>query len=472
MAGSKRGFRGLRVAWRVALAAAAAASLLGGSAQAKGKLETGFLEVLYGSADAGLRDQWFDRTVDAHAGVVRLHVFWRSAAPTEPTDPLNPADPAYQWGTLDGSVTDAAERGLKVLLTITSVPDWAEGANRPGNVNPGSWKPNPNAYGEFAQAVAERYSGDFLGLPRVKHYQAWNEQNLEVHLSPQYEDGKQYSVGHYRRMLNAFTSGIKAVDPTNQAVTGGTAPYGDPPGGKRTRPLVFLRKLMCLKGRKKLADSPCPTKPRFDILAHHPINTSGGPHRSAVHPDDASTPDFKNVVRTLRAGERASNVPGGNHPAWATELWWESNPPDNRQGIPVARHARWLEDALYVLWKQGAKVVINLQIRDAEFNQQTAFERNTTGIFFHSGEKKPAFRAWRFPFVTHRRSSKQIGAWGKAPAAGTLVIERKRDGKWRKLKQRQVDAGEVFTEALKLGGAAKLRARVGATTSLAWNQSS
>ena len=426
---------GLGGAARLALASALVFGLLAGSAEAKGKLETGFLEVLYGSGDAGVRDQWFDRTVDANAGVVRLHVFWSSVAAHEPTAPTNPADPAYQWGTLDGSVIDAADRGLKVLLTITGTPAWAEGPNRPNNVNPGSWKPNPNAFGQFAEAVAERYSGDFLGLPRVRHYQAWNEGNLEGHLSPQYEDGKQYSVGHYRRMLNAFSEGIKAVDPTNQAVTTGTAPYGDPPGGTRTRPLVFLRKLMCLQGRKELNDRPCETKPEFDILAHHPINTAGGPHRSALHPDDASTPDFKNVVRVLRRAERAGNVVGDKHPAWATEIWWESDPPDDRQGIPVGRHARWLEDALYVLWKQGAKVVINLQVRDAAFDPQNPFVRNTAGVIFNSGEEKPAFRAWRFPFVTHRRSGSKVGAWGIAPSAGELRIERKRGNDWRSIER-------------------------------------
>ena len=117
--------------------------------------------------------------------MVRQHVFWSSVAATKPTDPRNPADSAYNWGTLDGTVTAALDRGLRVLLTITAAPDWAEGDYRPGSVNPGSWKPSPAAFGDFAHAVAERYSGDFLGLPRVKDYQDWNEPNLSGHLAPQ-----------------------------------------------------------------------------------------------------------------------------------------------------------------------------------------------------------------------------------------------------------------------------------------------
>ena len=101
-------------------------------------------------------------------------------------------------------------------------------------------------------------------------------------------------------MLNAFDAGVHAVQPGAVVVTGGTAPNGGPRGSDRTRPLAFQRALLCLKGRTKLKPVTCGTKARFDALAHHPINTSGGPSRSALHPDDASTPDVDEVVRTLR----------------------------------------------------------------------------------------------------------------------------------------------------------------------------
>ena len=257
MSGLRRVFAGRKL-YAASLAALCLALFATGVEAKPKKLETGFLEVLYGSGSPSVRDQWFDRTVDARAGVVRLHVFWRSVAPTEPAQPQNPADPAYDWGTLDGSITDAADRGLRVLLTITAAPDWAEGGNRPGNVNAGSWKPSPPAYGQFAHAVAERYSGDFSGLPRVRHFQAWNEQNLEGHLSPQYEDGKQFSVDHYRRMLNAFYRrdqgggcGQSSGNRRHRALRGS-------PRGRQDAAAVFLRKLMCLTGRKELNDSRLP----------------------------------------------------------------------------------------------------------------------------------------------------------------------------------------------------------------------
>jgi hypothetical protein len=461
--------RGSGKALVAAVAAAVVVVALPSAAQARPQLETGFLEVLYGSADSAEREESFDRTVDARGGLVRLHLLWSSVAASKPTNPQNPADPAYEWGTLDASVAEARDRGLRVLLTVTSAPSWAEDDDRPGSVNPGTWKPKPAAFGDFAHALAERYSGDFMGLPRVKDYQAWNEPNLDVHLSPQYEGGSQFSAGHYKRMLNAFWSGIKGVHASNRVVTGGTAPYGDPPGGDRTRPLAFWRKVLCLKDRKRLRPKKCPTKAKFDVLAHHPINTSGGPLRSALHADDASTPDFKHVRRTLRAAERGHRVgTKGRHPLWATEIWWESNPPDRVEGIRLRRHARWLEQALYVLWKQGAKVVVNLQLRDAAFNPSEPFGATVTGVYFRGWKPKPAFRAFRFPFVADRISKGTLRLWGKAPASGRLKIEKRRKGGWRRIEALRVRAGKVFSAKIHLRGAAKLRAQVAGETSLVW----
>ena len=446
-------------------------SLAVSPAQARPGLTTGFLETRYSSSNALERNQSFDSTVDARAGIIREHAFWRAIAATKPSDPRNPADPAYNWGRLDDTVRGARSHDLAVLLTITGAPNWAEGKNRPNNVNPGAWKPRPNALDDFAHAIAERYSGDFLGLPRVKHFQAWNEPTLDVHLAPQYNGKRQVSAAHYKRMLNAFYGGVKSVHDDNVVVTGGTAPYGEPPGGDRTRPLTFWRKVLCLKDRRQLNDSACPVKPKFDILAHHPINTSGGPRQSAINPNDASTPDLDKVRRTLRAAERHDNVfTPGRHPLWATELWWESDPPDGFEGIPLQKHARYIEEALYILWRDGARVVINLQLRDAAFDRNNPFGETVTGVFFRNGDPKPAYTAFRFPFVTERQSRSRIRAWGKAPASGQLRIQRRQNGDWQTMKTLPAASGEVFSTSVRLRGREELRATVAGNTSLVWQQ--
>jgi hypothetical protein len=72
--------------------------------------------------------------------------------------------------------------------------------------------------------------------------------------------------------------------------------------------------------------------------------------------------------------------------------------------------------------------------------------------------------------VTERRNKKVVRAWGKAPVAGQLQIQRKRKRGWRTLKRRSVRAGQVFNISVRLKGSAKLRARVSGESSLAWRQ--
>ena len=127
--------------------------------------ETGFADGLYESSSASERDLWFDRTVDASAGIVRINVVWRESVSGSPDDPQDPADPAYEFGSTDAAVVDATQRGLDVMFTVYQAPNFAEGANRPGSAPPGTWKPKPADYADFGHAVATRYPERSSGCP-------------------------------------------------------------------------------------------------------------------------------------------------------------------------------------------------------------------------------------------------------------------------------------------------------------------
>jgi len=435
--------------------------------RAEARFETGFAGEDYESASAATRDAAFDQTVEAAGTIARLGVDWAGLTHGQPASPTDPGDPAYDFSTLDAAVQDASERGLTVLMTVAHAPAFAEGPDRPGAAVGGTWKPDPSAFGEFAHALAARYSGTFSGLPRVRYFQAWNEPNLGDFLAPQYEGGNAVAADRYLSLLNAFYDQVKAVNPDDVVLTAGTAPYGDPPGGSRTRPLIFLRHLLCLNSKLK-KDTGCGERARFDVLAHHPIDTSGGPTVHALSPNDASTPDFREVVRTLRAAEHAHTVgTPGRHPAWATEIWWESNPPDPQEGVALHRQARWLSQALYLLWRQGASVVLNLRVMDGP-PSAAGYPHNASGISFEDGTHKPSFTAWRFPFVVTRQSDSKLRAWGKAPAAGRLVIQAESGAGWHPVKSVRVAAGAVFNLRLRTGSE-RLRAQVGDDTSLTWH---
>jgi hypothetical protein len=213
----------------------------------------------------------------------------------------------------------------------------------------------------------------------------------------------------------------------------------------------------------------CPAPARFDVLAHNPINTSGGAERSAINPDDASSPDLDRIGRVLRGAEAVGTVLPGRHPLWATESWWDSNPP-NSVGAPLGLQARWTEQAMYLAWQDGASVFINLLIRDFGTGPYDAHTALDSGIFFANGQPKPAYTAFRFPFVTERIDKRRLRAWGKAPDRGKLVIQRKARGGWVAVKKIKVSQGSVFTAKLPLRGKQRLRARVAGNQSLVWKQ--
>ena len=54
---------------------------------------------------------------------------------------------------------------------LYDAPAWAEGPRRPSNAPRGTWRPDPVALGQFAEAAARRY-------PQIRHWQVWNEPNL------------------------------------------------------------------------------------------------------------------------------------------------------------------------------------------------------------------------------------------------------------------------------------------------------
>ena len=467
--------------WRVALLAlsllvvAQAADVPAASAE-RG-LTTGIMDSEFRSA--ANRDVSLDLTERVDAGVVRIPLFWSNAVAGRPANPRDPSDPAYEFSAIDAAVKAATQRGFRVLLTVRSAPEWAEGPNRPSEhvAPPGTWDPDPRAFGDFGHALAKRYSGSFpdpasapgAPLPRVSHYEVWNEGNLTSFLAPQWEGGQPRSPAIYRDLLNAFYDGVHSAGEGYVVIGGALAPYGTARGGKRMRPLFFLRELLCLKGRRKLKPKRCPPV-KMDAFSHHAISL-GSPRSKPHHPDDAPTGQIGRVKRTVRAAEKGGNVtPRGRRPLWVTEFWWPSSPPASANvplpfgGVPLEKQARWIEEALYLFWTKGFDTAIYFQIRDPS---DGGFP---TGLFFADDTPKPAAQAFRFPFVTERQSRKRVRAWGKSPQAGELVIERHKGGDWRPLKALNVGAGNVFTTKLKLRGAAVLRARVGDEQSREWRQ--
>jgi hypothetical protein len=463
----------MRFRWALNRAAALAALTIcmstAGMAGAERPIQTGFTDPLFKHKH---RDLWLRHASEAGAGFVRISAAWSVVVSHRPANPRDPADPAYDFTPIDLAVKAARRRGLQVVLTFSRAPRWAQGPNQPPGTAFGAWKPDAQAFGDFAYATALRYSGSWPNpvtpLPRARYYDAWNEPNFSAYLAPQWEGKRAKGPSHYRHMLNAAYAGIHEAVPSDRVIAGSTGPRGQDAGKGRMRPIRFMRSLFCL-GKQGKRGGGCDEKPTLDILAHHPIDRSAGPHHHMPNRGDVGPADMGRVRQVLRRARRAHAFSPDRHvPLWVTEFWWESNPPDARYGFPVHRQARWLEEALYMFWRERISVAIDLQVRDGRDDHTRGSYQ--TGVFYLDGERKPSFRALRFPFVAHRRSARAVGIWGRSPRAGQLRIQRRDGRRWRTVKKLQVASGEVFTTHLQLGGAARLRGRVGHERSMAWNQ--
>jgi hypothetical protein len=460
----------------LALAALAVSAHASVATAASHPLQLGVADDSFLSSDVSLRETWMARSESARANLILVNAFWSGIAPAKRPaafDPADPADPAYEWRALDDAVRSAAGHGMQPVLTINYAPKWAEGANRPKSAERGTWLPSPTQLGLFSRAIAKRYSGQFVdpedpaagALPKVRYFEIWAEENLTVHLNPLWEGNRMVAPAHYRKMLNAAYQAIHATNPGAKVIVGGLAPYGDARPGGRIPPVWFWRSLLCLKG-SRLQTTRCPDPAHFDIAAHNPINV-GGPGRSALSPLDASTPDIRRVTKVVRrAVQTGRALPARPKPFWATEIWWDSNPPDPN-GVPAHLHARFVTKAIYSLWKQGASAVIWWYIRD----QSHAAGFNGTqqsGLFFRDGRPKPAYRAFRFPFIAGRDRGGRLFVWGKAPSPGPLVVERQTGSGWAPLIRVGAGRNDIFERHVAVGGRFKVRARQGAETSLPW----
>jgi hypothetical protein len=456
----------------VACLLAAVAAAPAGAAR---PLTLGFGDGIF-SAPASESAPWFQRAVDSGSTVVREGNGWASLSPRRPVSPADPADPAYRWQSLDDEVRNAAAHGLSPIISLTGAPAWAEGPQRPASAVAGAWRPDAAAYEQFARALGTRYSGTYpdpqnpgQSLPRVTYWQPWNEPNLSLYLAPQWvRQGTHYvpaSPSIYRALLNGFYGGIKASEPAAVVVSAGTAPFGDPaPGGQRMMPALFVREMLCLHGRR-LALEPCADPIHFDVLAHHPYSV-GGPFNSALQPDDVSIPDMHKLAGPLLKAERTGRVlPRGPKPLWVTEVSYDSNPPDP-QGVPQPEHARWTEETLYELWRQGVSLVTWYLIRDQPPVPSYAASYQS-GMYLLGGQPKLSQRAFRFPFVMEPAGHGQTVAWTRAPVGGALQIQRRVGTGWQTVVSAPVRAGDVVERHVP-AGRTPWRAVVAGQSSLAW----
>jgi len=172
------------------------------------------------------------------------------------------------------------------------------------------------------------------------------------------------------------------------------------------------------------------------------------------------------VVRTLKFAVRKRQVlPRGNKRLWVTEFAWFSNPPGltsgsgQQLGVPLNRHAEYLSESVYRLWRLGFSAFVWYSLED--------HDTFPSGLFSGSGSSatpKPAFAAFQLPFYAdHGRGG--VLVWGIAPQRSktTVRIERRSGNSWRRVVDLSTDRRGVFYDRVR-GSRGTYRAVAASTT--------
>jgi hypothetical protein len=322
------------------------------------------------------RGATLDQARDANATVVRTLVTWASVAPKRPKNAANAFDPAYRFDDLDELVRNTQRRGLEVLLTVWGTPKWANGGKKPNIL------PKRNAdFTNFMRALSSRYSGRNAGYPFVRFYSIWNESNLQLFLSPQF-DKKGRSVGPklYAKLYAAGYAGVKRGNARAKVAIGETSTHGrdkDVKGQSDTHsPGRFAQLVARANPRLK-----------FDAWAHHPYPTPQylKPTQKVLWPN-VSLSSLPRFEQSLDKWFRQS----GKSRIWITEYGHETKQDGEKKGISRAKQATYALQAFNIARKDArVDMFIWFVLRD---HPTTVWQ---SGLITKSGKAKPALARFR-----------------------------------------------------------------------------
>ncbi len=248
-----------------------------------------------------------DTYVDLGARWIRFDIAWTDIQADGPS--------SYNWTKYDAVISAAKARGLKILGTISYTPAWARpaGCNNDDKCAPA----NASDYGNFAGAVASRYSSQ-----GVHYWEIWNEPNITTFWLPQPD------ANAYTQILKAGHDAIKSADPNAVVVSGGLSPAAS--NGTNIAPPDFLTQMYSAGAGGY-----------FDALGHHPYCFAGTFDCPATYASWSSWSQMSATPNNLR-DLMAANGDSGK-PIWMTEF-----------GAPTGGGSAAVSEAQQVTFVQNA----------------------------------------------------------------------------------------------------------------------
>jgi len=281
-----------------------------------------------------------DLVAEAGFTWVKQQVRWRD---------MEPQPGVVDWSCIDRVVEEANLRGLKVLLSVTTSPEWA----RPDVKEHGSpW--NPTWLAQFCATLADRYRG------RVQAVEVFNEPNLER------EWGPYMSPVEYGAMLEWSYYAVKQAAPEVMVISAALAPTEWNAWDVAVPDRDFLSALVSVGGVEWM---DC-VGVHFNHGTESPL-IPGGQWEQMVR-------DYREITGGLRplcltefgyAVPRGGGLPEGfgwaventvdERARWLADMWaWTAAHPGVVRLVIVWNLNYWSEDpgdvnALYAIWSPG-----------------------------------------------------------------------------------------------------------------------
>ncbi|WP_217914820.1 GH39 family glycosyl hydrolase [Miltoncostaea marina] len=309
------------------------------------------------------------------AKVTRVDILWHLVAPTAPATPRDPADPAYDWSRLDAIFTGLAAVNVTPIVSTYSTPEWAVLGKRTKHgteYNPNA--PRPAAYGDFLRAVATRYSGSYVPagavapLPRIRHFEVWNEPNLKAFFS---HNGKA-NVTTYKKLVRTAYTNIKAVNKRSIVIAGVGGPRSST-GGGNVGAKVWMNKLV---NDKRL---------KFDAYSQHIYPSQGPKFRSRSY--DRAFPTWNSldeIYKTLDKKRKGMKL-------YVTEAGYTTakTPFRTTKVVSFARQRQFLNQLFNLKQVKSPRLAAVVW-----FNLQDN-EHWPAGLIRADGRKKPSYAAFQ-----------------------------------------------------------------------------
>jgi len=446
---------------------------------------------------------------------VRITASWSSltrGADLEQKPDFDARDPAAyeqsRWTALDNAIRAISSGGLKALIDIGFwAPPWATsdpGPRARANID-------PQAYADFAAAVALRYSGAFAPtpdpageavpatpdqdllqsllppprpapgaraaqvpapsepLPRVDDFILWNEPNHQGLILPQWEsDGTTpASPRVYRAMVRAGYSAVKGVRHSAKILIGNTSSTGGGRGSGPVPPLEFLRNLACVDRKLRPrtgGDCEGYTTLPGDGWSHHPYAQNERPSRVSrpkQEPDDLRLGDTPLLARTLNTLVRMGRLATANRNIYFTEFGYETKGIPGRPRVDELQQARWLTWAEYLAdrvptVRSFAQFLLRDQPPAPTRVSQSAgrpFGEYSTGLLNVDGSDKLAARTFLAGLFAQQQPKRRVLLYGRlrlGPGTKTVVLQRRRArGRWQRVLTLRIDGRAAFSRTIR-----------------------